>query len=327
MKAFVTGATGMLGNNLIRLLLTKGYDIKALVRSKDKAAKLLGDLDIDIIQGDMSNVATFANELEGVDLVFHTAAYFRESYAKGDHWPKLRSINVDGTRNLLEASEEHKVKKFIHVSSSGTIGKAISGKADETTAPSGVSLDNPYFRSKVKTDKMITEFLETHSLAVTTILPGWMFGPYDAGPTAAGQLVLDFLNKKLPASIQGGAVIADVRDVCNAMFEAVGLGVSGEKYIVAGELRSMQELMQTLSEVSNVSAPRFTLPKTVAIGAAWLSERFNPSGSLSVEGVKTISEPHDLSSAKAQKILHANFRPFEEPLRDTVNWYKENGYV
>lgn len=327
MKAFVTGATGMLGNNLIRLLLTKGYDIKALVRSKEKAQKLLANLDITLVQGDMENVEAFATELEGADLVFHTAAYFRESYKKGDHWPKLKAVNIEGTRALLEASEQHKVKKVIYVSSSGTIGSSSAGLADESTMASGDSLENDYFRSKVEADAMIAEFLKTHSLAVTTVLPGWMFGPFDAGPTTAGQLVLDFLNKKLPATFKGGAVIADVRDVAKAMFEAVGLGVSGEKYLVAGKLTSLKELTQTLESVSNVKAPRIVLPKRMAIGAAWLSERFNPKGSLSVTGVKTITQPHDLSSAKAQKVLHASFRPLEDTLRDTVTWYKDNGYV
>ncbi len=327
MKAFVTGATGMLGNNLIRLLLKKGYSIKALVRSSDKAQKVLSGLNIEFVEGDMQNVAGFAEHLAATDVVFHTAAYFREAYSKGKHWSKLKAINIDGTQALLEAAEAHKVKKFIHVSSGGIIGKSEFGLSDETNLAASESLENLYFRSKLECDQMIAEFLNTHSLAVTTILPGWMFGPFDAAPTQAGKIVLDFLNKKLPASFQGGANVSDARDVANAMFEAVGLGVSGERYLVAGPFVSLPDLLKSLETVTSVKAPRMVLPKRLALGAAWFSERLNPKGNLSVSGVKTMSESQKLSSAKAEKVLHANFRPLETTLKDTIDWFKANGYV
>ena len=333
MKAFVTGATGLLGNNLCRLLKTKGYRIKALVRSPEKAKKWLTDLDLELVQGDMSNVADFAANLKGIDVLFHTAAYFREYY-KADrqkHWQNLKTINIDGTRALLEAAEAYKVKKVIHVSSSGTIGSSATGFADENNAADELVRKNLYFKSKLETDEMIQAFLKEHSLAVTSILPAWMFGPYDTAPTAAGQLVLDFARKKLPARFDGGSMMVDARDVAKTMFEAVGLGESGERYLVAGRYYQMSELIQTLERVSQVKAPRLKLPKSLILGLAWTSENLaklgNKESLLTTDGVKTLMSSQVMSSAKAEKVLHTKFRPLEQTLNDTLLWYQTNGYL
>jgi dihydroflavonol-4-reductase len=328
MKAFVTGATGLLGNNLVRLLVQQGYEVEALVRSKEKAQKLLGDVkNVEFIQGDMENVAGFAETLQGCDVLFHTAAYFREYYQPGDHWPKLEKINVKGTIELLEAADKHGVKKAIHVSSGGVIGES-DGTANEDTAANGLALENLYFRSKVETEKAIAKFLKTHSLQVVMILPGWIYGPGDAAPTSAGQLVQDFLNRKLPGVLNGGAGIADARDVAQAMIAAVGKGRSGERYIVGGKLYKLADIMQTLEKVSGVPAPRLRIPTPVALAIAWLSQTYarltGGSTLLTVNGVKTIANPHQISSEKAVRELGASFRPLEDTLRDTVNWYKSN---
>jgi dihydroflavonol-4-reductase len=326
-KAFVTGATGLLGNNLVRLLVQQGYEVKALVRSKEKAQKLLGDVkNVEFIQGDMENVVGFAESLQGCDALFHTAAYFREYYQPGDHWPKLEKINVLGTIELLEAADKHGVKKTIHVSSSGVIGEDEIG--DESTAANGLALENLYFRSKVETEKAIASFLKTHTMPVIMILPGWMYGPGDAAPTSAGQLVQDFLGRKLPGVLNGGAMIADARDVSQAMITSVEKGKSGERYIIGGKLYKLADIMKTLEEVSGVPAPKFHIPTPMALTIAWLSETYarltGGSTLLTVNGIKTIANPHQISSEKAVHELGVSFRSLEDTLRDTVNWYKSN---
>jgi dihydroflavonol-4-reductase len=330
MKAFVTGATGLLGNNLVRLLVAQGHEVKALVRSKEKAQKLLDDVkNVEFIQGDMENVVGFAEALQGCDVLFHTAAYFREYYQPGDHWPMLEKINVKGTIELLESAEKHNVKKAIHVSSSGVIGeddKKPSG--DETSTASGLALENLYFRSKVETEKAIASFLKTHTMPVVMILPGWMFGPGDAAPTSAGQLVQDFLNRKLPGVLKGGAGIADARDVARAMLEAIEKGKRGERYIVGGKLYTLAEIMKTLEKVSGVPGPKLHISTPIALTIAWLSQTIakltGGTTLLTVSSVKTVLHPHSISSEKASHELGATFRPLEDTLRDTVNWYKSN---
>src|SRR5215471_15818366 len=122
MRAFVTGSTGLLGNNLVRALLAAGYEVLALARSKDKAQRQLGDTAARVVAGDMEDVAGFASALDGVDVLFHTAAYFREYYAPGDHAVKVDRVNVACTMELARAAHGRGVKKMVDTSSAGIIG-------------------------------------------------------------------------------------------------------------------------------------------------------------------------------------------------------------
>ncbi len=334
MKALVTGSTGMLGHNLVRALLEQGWEVKALVRAQEKAQKLFGDLPLEIIEGDMENVAGFSSQLEGIDTVFHTAAYFREYYSAGqDHWAKLKRINIDATLELITASEKIGVKNFIHVSSSGSIAIPSNHAVADESTPLASQTQNLYFKSKVEGDIAIQKWLKAVSRAmkIVTILPGWMFAPMDAAPTSAGQLLLDFMQRKIPGIINAGTSTVDARDVAAAMVKAVTHGQSGEKYIVAGRLVRFAELFTALEQVSKVKAPSTTLPNWLVLTLArvdtFVSGLQKKAPTMPFEGIQTMLALHNLSSAKAERELGVSFRPLEQTLRDTLVWYKENGYL
>jgi len=158
-----------------------------------------------------------------------------------------------------------------------------------------------------------------------------MFGPQDAGPTSAGQIVLDFLGRKLPGIPPGGFSVVDARDVAGAMINAVERGKSGERYIVNNEYYSLSELLSLLSKVSGIPAPTRRIPYPMALAVAYLSEaRARLTGATSavtVNGVRTLNSILAVRSDKAKRELGATIRPFEETLRDVVNWYVRNGYV
>ena len=333
MKAFVTGSTGLLGNNLVRLLLEQGHQVKALVRSKEKAVKLFGDLPIEYEVGDMENVESFATKLQGCDALFHTAAYFREYYqGSADHWTKLENINIKGSVKILEAAEKQGVMKAIYVSSSGTIGMKSDGSAgDETTPPSPFAAENLYFKSKVLADKAVDEFTQKSKMPVVQILPGWMFGIGDAAPTSSGQIVLDFLNGKLPGTFNGGTSTVDAKDVAQAMINAVELGKSGEKYLVGGEFYLMEEIIETLAEVSGNPKLKMKIPNFVILTLANFSELFSrltgKPPMISKNGIKTLQAKLTVDSSKAKRELGAKFRPIAETLADEVKWYRNNGFA
>ncbi len=327
MKAFVTGGTGLLGSNLIRLLLDQGYEVKALVRSQRKAAQVLSDLPVQLVEGDMSDVNGWAPALAGCDVVFHTAAYFREYYASGNHWATLKAINIDATLQLFAAAETHGIGKVIYVSSGGVIGPSPNGgPSDETIPPGTGAIENLYFRSKVLGEQAIGQFLETHALDVVLILPGWIFGPGDGAPTASGRLVLDLLDRKLPAIPPGGAAIVDVRDVAQAMINAVARGRRGERYIVSGRYSSLANVAQTVERVAGVQATKLRLPYPVAITYAFIAQTYarltGTSTLVTVNGIRTMHDHIEVSSAKAERELGATFRPLEDTLRDEVAWFR-----
>jgi dihydroflavonol-4-reductase len=329
--AFVTGATGLLGSNLCQLLVSQGWQVKGLVRSIDKAKRFQPNSQVQFIQGDIENVPAFAPALKGVDVVFHTAAFFREYYQPGGHWEKMKHINVDATIELLQAAEAQGVARTVFTSSSGVIQTYPHQAATETAPYSKFAQKNLYFKTKVLAEKEIYQFLETSQMDVVMILPGWMMGPGDAAPTSAGQLVLDLLASKLPGIINGGASLTDVRDVAAAMVSAAERGKRGERYIVAGSLKTMKDIALELEAISGVKAPTMEIPDGIALSIAWLLEIWaGLTGSVNpmpFVGVQTLLEKANLNSAKAIQELGVSFRPLTTTLKDTVMWYQSQGYL
>lgn len=327
MRAFVTGSTGLLGNNLVRALVARGHEVVGLVRSEEKGRRLIGDTGARLVVGDMRDVAGFAAALDGCEIVFHTAAYFREYYGRGDHAAALDEINVKGTVALLEEADRRGVRRVVHTSSSGAIGTTRDGsEANEDTPPGAIQESNLYFRSKVAGDAAIRAWRATRGMDVVEILPGWMWGPGDAGPTAAGQLVMDFLARKIPAVPDGGTSVVDARDVADAMIAAAERGRGGERYIVAGEYREVAEMLRGLEAATGVAGPSLRLPYFLIYGFAYLAETFAWATGTEVlvtrEAVQVLHERHRLSSAKAVRELGARFRPLAETLGDAVAWQR-----
>ena len=328
-SAFVTGGTGLLGTNLVRELVREGWRVKVLARSRAKLDRVLNGIELDAVLGDMEDVAGFAPALQGCDTLFHCAAYFREYYSPGQHEEKLERINVRATIELVDAAELAGLSKVVYVSSSGVLDRSGSSGTIDESAPYALETSNLYFRSKVHAEQRLFEWLKAHRTAVVLILPGWMFGPFDEAPTASGRLVQDFLARKLPAIIPGGANVVDARDVAMAMVRSVEQGRPGERYIVAGLPVSLEQIALTLQRVTGVPAPRLRLPYWAALVAGWLSQTVatlrGGESLLTVSGVRTMTEAmrHTTSSAKAERELGASFRSLFETLHDEVKWFRE----
>ena len=142
-------------------------------------------------------------------MLFHTAAYFRDSYTGGRHWNELYRVNVKGTQALLNAAYEAGIRRMVHTSSGGVLDGPPGALIDETMARTEDNA-NDYFRSKILTDRALRAFLKEHpDFHATFVLPGFMFGPGDMGPTASGQLVLDFARRKLPGLVPGSFAVVD----------------------------------------------------------------------------------------------------------------------
>ena len=342
MKAFVTGATGLLGNNLVRALEADGHEVVALARDAAKAARVLAGTSARIVVGDMKRVADFAGELAGIDAVFHTAAYFREAFEPGSDENELDEINIGGTMKLLDAADAAGVRCFVHTSSGGTIGRKPDGSpGDETTPPLPMQRENPYFRSKIKGDAALAAWRSRSGIAVVEILPGWIWGPYDAAPTGAGKLVAEFTEGKIPANIGGGTCVVDARDVAVAMIAAARRAIAAprdpsssngapavEKYIVGGRFCTMKEIMQQLEDATGKSAPRFEIPFAVLLAYAYGCEAWGrlTGGAPLVTplAVRTMHACIALDSSKAARELGVRFRDVAETFRESAAWQRDN---
>jgi dihydroflavonol-4-reductase len=227
----------------------------------------------------------------------------------------------------MDLADARGIKKFVHTSSSGTIGAKPDGSpGDEESAPSDFAIENLYFRSKVTGETKIRAFVPAHGMQIIEILPGWMWGPGDEAPTAAGQLAKDFLARKLPAIPPGGANVVDARDVAAAMIECVDHARHGARYVVAGPEKTIADVVASLERVSGVRGPRLRVPYVLALVVACFSELrawvIKRPALITRMGLKTMNRAARVSSARAQRELGVTFRPFDETARDVIAWYR-----
>ncbi|MGO4744868.1 SDR family oxidoreductase [Serratia quinivorans] len=328
--AFVTGATGLLGNNLVRELIAQGYAVKALVRSLEKGRQQFGATKgIELIAGDMADVASFAEQLQGCDVLFHTAAYFRDNYKGGNHWAKLKAVNVGGTEHLLEQAYRSGIRRFVHTSSIAVLNGEPGQPIDETCLRLPEDADD-YYRSKILADEVVLQFLERHpDMHGSLVLPGWMWGPGDLGPTSSGQLANDVMQGKLPGLVTGSFSVVDARDVAQAMILAAERGKRGERYLAAGRHTTMHQLVPLLGRITGVKTPTRTLPLPLLYLVATLQEAYaRLSGKpvlLSLATVRLMVKEANRSHfnhAKSERELGLTFRPLEQTLQDTVAWLR-----
>ncbi|NPD16103.1 SDR family oxidoreductase [Xinfangfangia sp. D13-10-4-6] len=327
---FVTGATGLLGSNLVRLLLQRGMAVRALARSRSKAQTQFGDIPgLTVIEGDMRDVAGFAPMLAGCDVVFHTAAYFRESYGGGKHWEMQKRINVDATAALIAAAYAAGVRRFIHTSSIAVVNGPRGALINESMRRDPRDADD-YYRSKMQSDAVVQDFLRSHpDMFAAFVMPGWMHGPGDLGPTAAGQFTLDYLKRALPGIPPGTFSFVDARDVAFAMAAAAEKARRGEHYLAAGHHITMPDLVQIYQQVTGVPAPKRRIPVAVLWPIALLQEVIaRISGRpalLSLATVRTMRAEAGrtrFDPTKSRAELGLTFRPIAETIRDEVAWFK-----
>ena len=294
-----------------------------------------------VVTGDMQRVEGFAHELRDCDAVFHTAAYFREAFEPGFDPDALDEINVAATMRLLGAADAAAVPCFVHVSSGGVVGRNPDGSpGNEETRPLPMQAANPYFRSKLKGDAAIAAWSSTSGIAIVEMMPGWIWGPWDAAPTAAGKLYLEFVARRIPANIGGGTSVVDARDVAAAMVAAASRAVetrrgepgrtraSIEKYIVGGHFLEMREIMQHLEEVTGVRGPRVTIPFAILLAYGHASEawakRTGGAPLITPLAVRTMAARIALDSGKARLELDADFRDVRETFADAARWWQEH---
>jgi len=334
--AFITGGVGLLGSNLVRLIAGNGYSVRALVlpSEMDKVAIQFAGIRVDIIPGDMRDVPAIASALSGVDVVFHTAAYFRDYLKGGRHWDALYSINVAGTRSLLEAAYRAGVRRFVHASSIAVLDDRASARIDETMLRDERRAE-PYYRSKILAEREILGFLSQHpDMWAAMILPGWMHGPGDAAPTPAGQSVLDFLRGKIPGILPGAFSIVDARDVAEAMTLVALKGRRGERYLAAGRPVTSADYMASLAAISGAKLPTRKISRSALFAVACVSECWarltRRPVQLSLAAVRLLDRRVDqlqFDHSKSKKELGLEFRPLEETLRDEIAWFRAHDYL
>jgi dihydroflavonol-4-reductase len=326
---FITGSTGLLGINTINELLHSGYHVIALARSLNKATHVLPTQhpNLQIMIGDLTTPEMWIPQLNNIDYMIHAGAYFRESSNRPEDKHPLQQINVESSVTLYKAAETIGVKRFIFISSSGTIGERTDGlPSTEVDLPTERSLNNWYFHSKVKAEAALKTVTSTSTCELVTILPGWMFGPNDVAPTGAGKLVKRFLATKQLQLVEGCVSIADARDVATAIVKALTLGQPNQRYAVAGTPTTISALGNTLQQVVGSGTVQI-LPFYFALCLGWVLEGItrllqqpNP---IPPVGLYTLKNGVSINSTLAQQTFGVTFRPLHQTLTDTVAYFQQ----
>jgi dihydroflavonol-4-reductase len=315
--ALVTGASGFLGWHVARILLERGYAVRALVRPGSR----VNGLDVEVATGDLRDPASLERAAAGCGLVFHVAADYRLWAANPDD---LYRSNVEGTRNLLQAARNAGVERVVYTSTVGCIGIPSGGIGDEDTPVALADMVGHYKRSKFLAEEVALEAARG-GLPVVIVNPTAPVGDHDVKPTPTGQIVVDFLKGGMPAFIDTGLNVVDARDCAQGHLLACERGRPGERYILGSENLTLAEILGTLARLAGRKAPTVRLPYAVAYAAgvcstAWATISGRPPR-VPLEGVRMARKRMWVTHEKARRELGFNPAPAEAALAHAVEWF------
>ncbi len=323
---FVTGGTGFIGANLVRLLLKEGYQVRALVRPQS-CLDNLKNLDIEIVNSDL-NDANLSEKMKGCQVLFHVAAHYSLYQADKE---QLYQSNVLGTRSILKAAKQAGIERIIYTSSVAAIGVGNPGEIVNETHQSPVQkLIGHYKKSKYWAEQEAHQAVKKGQ-DIVIVNPSTPIGPYDIKPTPTGDIILRFLRHQMPAYVNTGLNIIDVRDVARGHLLALEKGKTGERYILGNKNLSLKALLEELSAITGLKAPQQTLPLWLPLTVAWVEEYLLfPLGkkpSIPIDGVKMSKQPMYYDTSKAINELGLTSSPIKNALEDAIDWFTNHGYV
>jgi len=331
MTALVTGATGFVGCHVARQLAAHGEKMRLLVRASSRRDNIeaLDSRLVEVVCGDLTDAASLRDALHGCDTLYHVAADYR-LWSKDPQ--ELYRANVDGTRSLLQAAGDAGVTKIVYTSTVGALGIPHDGTpGTESTPVSEADMIGHYKRSKYLAEQEALRFAE-QGLPIVIVNPSTPVGENDIKPTPTGQIILDFLNRRLPAFIDTGLNLVDIRDVAAGIILAGEKGQVGERYILGNRDMSLREMLGTLATITGMPAPRIQMPYAVAWLAVGIenviAERIlHRAPAHPFEGVRMARHKMYFSAEKAVRELGMPQSPVEDALQRAVDWFRANGYV
>jgi dihydroflavonol-4-reductase len=318
----VTGATGHIGNVLVRKLLERGERVRALVLPDEDIEPIAG-LDVEAVEGDVLDLESLWRPLQGVKGVFHLAGVI--SIMPGE-MPLLRRVNVEGTRNLLSAAARAGVQKLVYTSSIHALQRVKEGTIDESIPYDANNPYGAYDRSKAEATLEVQQAAERGMNAVITC-PTGVIGPYDFRRSMMGDVIRTAAEQRPTLYVEGAYDFVDVRDVAEGLIAAAEKGRRGESYILSGQRISVRYLLETVREITG----RHFFQMKVPFDLAKLAARFTPTyyrlakatprfTSYSLEVLQSNSH---ISHGKATRELGYHPRHLYESIADAVQWFLE----
>jgi nucleoside-diphosphate-sugar epimerase len=326
MAILITGSTGYIGSLLTTKLAGSGEDIRILVRREPDIPEFRKP-NIKTVKGDINDPESLKKAMQGVDRVYHMAAYAR-LWAKDPN--TFRLVNVEGTHNVLTAAEEAGVEKMVYTSTAGVIGPS-KGKAMTENDPRITGFFNLYEETKTEAEKLVQEFV-AKGLNVTIVNPARVYGPgLDTGSNPVTKIVELYMKRKwhvIPVQGEDIGSYCHVDDVVEGHISAMEKGGMGERYIFGGVNASFNELIAAIRKHSGVNKILFNLPFPMMMAAShgfkiWSTLTGN-APMITPDWVKRYIYNWELDSSKAVREIGYKIRPLDEGIKHTVEWTREN---
>jgi dihydroflavonol-4-reductase len=329
MHVAVTGATGLVGANLVAALSEAGHTIRATRRASSDVSAL-ARMKVEWAEGDLGDEAALAAAFQGAELVFHCAAAVT---ARRRVEPWVFDANVTGTRNVIHACRSAGVRRLLHCSSTVAVGLGRGGVPADERSPwnlAAAGLDDAYATTKRRAEELVLAEA-ARGLDAVVVNPGYMFGPYDSRPSS-GRLLLGVVGRTLPGCSTGRNSFVDVRDVVTGMIAAAERGRAGERYILGGHNLRYGELFARIAQVAGTKPITRVIPRWLAgIPALFGDLRERLTGAEATLNGSTVAWGYErdfvVSSEKARRELDYAIRPIEEGISAALAWFRQAGMV
>jgi hopanoid-associated sugar epimerase len=324
----VTGATGFVGSAVLRALAARGARVRALARPSSPRDNLAG-VDCEIVEGDMTDVASMTRAMTGARFVFHVAADYRL-------WARdpgaIRRANLAGAQAVSDAALAAGVERLVYTSSVATLRAADAATVVDETAPlAEPEAVGAYKQSKVAAERWIERMVAERGLPAVIVNPSTPIGPRDIKPTPTGRVVLEAAQGKIPAFVDTGLNLVHVDDVAEGHLLALERGRIGERYVLGGQDLSLKAMLADIAAITCRKPPTLALPRAPLYPLAYIAEGVaritGKEPMLTRDALKMASHHMFFSSKKAQSELGYTARPHTEALADAIGWFRSAGYL
>jgi dihydroflavonol-4-reductase len=328
MKVFVTGATGFVGSHVASALATGGADLRLLLRASSSTSNLEG-LPGERVVGDLMDPESFRKAVVGCDFVFHVAADYRLWTREPE---QMYRANVEGTRSIIRAAEDARVKRVVYTSSVATMGFSGNGQsANEDSPVSLADMIGHYKRSKYQAEQVALEAARKGA-NIVVVNPTTPVGERDIKPTPTGRIIVDFLKRKFPAYVDTGLNLVDVKEVAQGHLAAMEKGRSGERYILGGENLTLKQILDNLARITGLPSPKVKLPYIFALATGVVDTAvtgllLGREPRATIDAVRMGRKKMFVRSAKAERELGWRIVPVDNALRRAVGWFQEHAYA
>ena len=327
-KVFLTGADGLLGNNLVRELLSRNYEVSVMLLNEQLPTLGLNGLPVQRNFGNILDRSAVANAISGHDIVIHAAASTQVYPARDSI---IHEVNVNGTSHVIEACLKHGVKRLIHIGTANSFAPGSKQKpGNENSSYQGYKYGLDYIDSKYEAQNLVLNAVTTKGLNAVIVNPTFMIGPYDTKPSS-GALILALFNKKIPIYTQGSKTYVAVKDAAVAIVNSITLGQQGECYILGNHNLSYKEAFELIAETIGVNAPIFSLPsqlvKLYGMYNSWYGKLSGRIPSVTREMAMLSCEHHCYSGEKARQQINMPCTDMRIAVKECFEWFQQNGYT